>query len=289
MLELIEKENLSSNNKIAKPDLATKTGREFLSYYLQAKLRQLVLYDAKAQTPIIKNIKSSFISSFARRMVTDYEKRILIGVTGESACGKTTICRKLQEISELYDMPIEILSADNYFNDISNLVNKHGGFGELMKTGFDIDAPSNFQLGLLKEDLQKLAYGRDIMSPQYLLNGTGVSVARAIPVISKKIIVVEGICTSYGDLSDVLDVKIFVEADNEKRKELFLKRGEERNQSYDECLNHWNYINDAAEKYIRPAKENADIVVNGYADIEYFGQLFSYLYKITNNFATEKN
>ena len=66
MLELIEKENLSSNNKIAKPDLATRTGREFLSYYLQAKLRQLVLYDAKEFDPIIKSVKSDFIFRFAK-------------------------------------------------------------------------------------------------------------------------------------------------------------------------------------------------------------------------------
>lgn len=284
MLELIEKENLSSNNKIAKPDLATRTGREFLSYYLQAKLRQLVLYDAKESSPIIKSVKSDFISKFAKRLVQDYERRILIGITGESASGKTTICKKLQEIADLYEMPVEILSADNYFNDISDLVKKYGSFDKLMKTGFDPDAPENFQLDLLKEDLEKLACGKDIMAPKYLINGTGVSVPRAIPVISKKIIVVEGLCTTYDDVGNSFDIKIYVEADQDKRKELFLKRGNERNQTPEDCLKHWNYVNRVAEKYVRPAREKADIIVNGYADIEYFGQFFSYLYKITNNF-----
>lgn len=284
MLELIEKENLSSNNKIAKPDLATRTGREFLSYYLQAKLRQLVLYDAKEFDPIIKSVKSDFIFRFAKRLVQDYERRILIGITGESASGKTTVCKKLQEIADLYEMPVEILSADNYFNDISDLVKKYGSFDKLMETGFDSDAPENFQLDLLKEDLEKLACGKDIMAPMYLINGTGVSVPRSIPVISKKIIVVEGLCTTYGDVGNSFDIKIYIEADQDKRKEFFLKRGNERNQSPADCLKHWNYVNSVAEKYVRPAREKADIIVNGYADIEYFGQFFSYLYKVTNNF-----
>lgn len=286
MLELLEKENATICNLIAKPDLKTHTGREFLSFYLQGKLKQLLTRDSQCKTPIVSTIKPDLISKFAKRLVSDYDKRILIGVTGESASGKTTICKKLKEVIELFNMPVEILSADNYFNDISSLVQQHNGFDELMKTGFDVDSPNNFQLDLLKSDLTKLANGSDIFAPQYLVNGTGISLANKIPVKSKKIIVVEGIATMYGSVGDIFDIKIYVDVNKDKQKELFLGRAKERNQTHEDCLKHWHYVNHVSEKYIRPSKEKADIIINGYSDLNYYCLIFLYLYKITNNFVT---
>ncbi len=285
MLALLEKENTQAHNKIAKPDFNTRTGREFLSYYLQAKFKQLVLHDKKSETPIFREIRSDIISKFAKRLVCNHQKRILIGITGESASGKTTICNKLREIAELYDMPIEILSADNYFNDISHLIQEHGCFDALMKKGFDVDSPHNFQLELLKKDLVTLSQGFDIKAPKYLVNGTGVSVPEAIEVKSKKIIIVEGVSTMYGEVSDVFDIKIYVEADKKLQRKNYVDRAVNcRNQSKEGGEKQWEYICEISKKYVQPFRPCADIVVDGYACTEYYAQLFAYLYRITNNF-----
>lgn len=83
-------------------------------------------------------------------------------------------------------MPVAVLSTDNYFNDISLLINKYGSFDNLRDNGYDVDAPTSFQLDILKSDLEDLSDGLDIKAPMYLPNGTGVSVPKAFDVHSQK-------------------------------------------------------------------------------------------------------
>lgn len=272
--------------RILKPDLTSKSGRELLAFYLQAKFKQLFVYDKKQQIPIINAINPTFISRFTRRIISSPQKRMLIGVTGESASGKSTICREIKRVIEELSMPVTVLSTDNYFNDISELINKYGSFDNVRDSGYDLDAPSNFQLNILKSDLMDLSDGIDIKAPMYLPNGTGVSVPEAFDVSAQKIIVVEGIATMYEDIKDIFDIKIYVETDNQLRKDRFMSRAvEERNQDIDNALKHWNYISDAGEKYVKPFRSIADLVLNGNSDLKYFAQILEYLYDITNNYA----
>ena len=46
MLSLEKKET----DKIYKPDLTSKSGRELLAFYLQTKFKQIFLYDKKQET-----------------------------------------------------------------------------------------------------------------------------------------------------------------------------------------------------------------------------------------------
>jgi len=209
----------------------------------------------------------------------------LISITGESAAGKSTICREIAKVIEQLAMPVTILSTDNYFNDISTLIAKHGSFDNLRDSGYDVDAPTSFQLDVLKSDLEDLADGLDIKCPMYLPNGTGVSMPKAIDVPSSKIIIVEGIATMFDGVKDVFDVKIYVETDDEVRKKWFLDRAvEERNQDMENALKHWNYISEAGEKYVKLHRKEADMVINGKADLKYFGHILEYIHTITNNF-----
>jgi uridine kinase len=281
MLSLEEKET----DKIYKPDLTSKSGRELLAFYLQTKFKQIFLYDKKQETPIINGINPNFISRFTRRIISNPSKRMLIGVTGESASGKSTICKEIKNVIERLSMPVTVLSTDNYFNDISHLINKYGSFDNVRDSGYDLDAPSNFQLQTLKSDLEILASGQDIKAPMYLPNGTGVSVPKALDVSSQKIIVVEGIATMYEDVKDVFDIKIYVETENELRKSRFISRAvEERNQDKENAIKHWNYIADAGEKYVKPFRKEADLVLNGNSNLGYFAEVLEYIYSITNNF-----
>ncbi len=281
---LIEKE-LNSTDKILKPDFNLKTGRELLAFYLQTKLKQILAYDKKCASPVINYMNPDFINRFSRRLINTPSKRLLIGITGESASGKSTICKAIKHIIEQFDMPVTVLSTDNYFNDISSLISQYGSFDNLRDNGYDVDAPTSFQLDVLKTDLQDLADGLDIKAPMYLPNGTGVSVPSALEVISQKVIVVEGIATMYEDVKDVFDVKLYVEADNDIRKERFMTRArDERNQSEDNALKHWEYIKNAGEKYVKPFRPQADFVLNGCADLDYFSKILEYIYAVTNNF-----
>ena len=281
---LIEKE-LTSSDKIMKPDFNQKTGRELLAFYLQSKFKQVLAYDNKAAEPIFIEVRYDFIQKFSRRLIQNPSKRIMIGITGESASGKSTICREIQNVINKFNMPVTILTTDNYFNDISGLIKEYGTFDNLRDSGYDVDAPNNFQLEVLKEDLERISQGEDIYSPEYLLNGTGVSVPKAKHIPSNKIVVVEGMASMYGDNKDIYDIKVYIETDLDIRRDRFLKRAyTERNQDLENAKKHWEYILGAGEKYVKPYRAEADIILNGDSNLAYFSQILEYIHTITNNF-----
>lgn len=281
---LIEKE-LNSDDKMLKPDFNSKTGRELLAFYLQSKFKQILAYDKKYNAPIFKEVNQNFISNFTKRLISNPSKRLLVGITGESASGKSTICKEIKRVVEKLSLPVSILSTDNYFNDISELIKKYGSFDNLTDNGYDVDAPESFQMQLLREDLQCLSEGNDIMAPHYVPNGTGVSIPKSQKIISNKIIVVEGIATMYEEVRDIFDIKIYIETENDIRRERFIKRAvTERQQSEENALKHWEYLLSAGQKYVIPNRENADLVLDGNSDLEYFEQILKYLNTVTNNF-----
>lgn len=286
MLSLIEKEN-NSTDKILKPDFNQKTGRELLAFYLQSKFKQILAYDRKYHTPIFVDVRPDFISKFSKRIINNPNKRILIGITGESACGKSTICNQINATIKGLNLPVSIISADNYFNDISHLIKQCGNFDNLRDNGYDVDSPESFQLDLLKQDLETISQGEDIKIPQYMLDGTGVSVPNSIPVKSEKIIVVEGMSTMYKDVKDVFDIKVYIDVDYEERKQRFMNRAVQRNQNEENAQKHWEYIKLAGQKYVQPAKNEADFILNGNADLVYFSQILEYIHMTTNNFAVK--
>lgn len=281
---LIDKE-LNSTDKILKPDFHSRTGRELLVFYLQTKFRQIISYDRKCADPVFREINPNFINRFSKRLINTPNKRLLIGITGESASGKSTICSEIKRVIEELSMPVSVLSTDNYFNDISALINKYGSFDNLRDNGYDVDAPTSFQLDVLKEDLIDLSDGLNIKAPMYLPNGTGVSMPHAKEIDSQKIIVVEGIATMYESVKDIFDIKIYVETENEIRKKRFMERAcDERNQDPENARKHWEYVASAGEKYVKPFRGEADLVLNGNIDLHYFAEILEYIYTITNNF-----
>lgn len=283
MLSLIEKEN-NTTDKILKPDFNHKAGRELLAFYLQSKFKQILAYDRKYHTPIFTEVRPDFVSKFSKRIINNPNKRFLIGITGESACGKSTICCQIKETIQGLNLPVSIISADNYFNDISHLIEQYGTFDNLRDNGYDVDSPESFQLELLKKDLETIALGEDIKIPEYMIDGTGVSVPNSIPVKAEKIIVVEGMSTMYKDVKDIFDIKIYIDVDCEERKQRFMNRAIQRNQNEENAQKHWEYIKLAGQKYVQPAKQEADFILNGNADLVYFSQILEYIHTITNNF-----
>lgn len=282
---IIEKD-LHLESKMLKPDFSKKTGRELLALYLESKFKQVLEYDKNAKQPIFTEVRYDFIQKFSNRLILNPSKKIMIGITGESASGKSTICRAISDVINNYAMPVSILTTDNYFNDISSLIMEHGSFDKLRDIGYDVDSPESFQLDILKDDLENISKGEDIYSPEYLINGTGISIPKAKFIPSKKVVVVEGMASMYEGIKDIFDIKVYVETDINIRKDRFMKRAYlERNQTLQEAEKHWNYILGAGQKYVVPSKCEADIILNGDTNLAYFCQILKFIYTMTNNFS----
>ncbi len=280
-------ENKNNHDKLQKPNCQTRSGRSFLAFYLHTKFKQIINYDKKSPKQLIIDYKNDFLDNFTSRLIEKPNDKILISLTGESASGKSTICSVIQSIIKELDLPITVLSADNYFNDISDLIKKYGNFDALRDAGYDVDSPKNFYLEQLREDIINLQKGNDILAPEYLVNGTGISRPKSLKVKTNKIIIIEGMSSIYDGVSDVFDLKVYVDLDDRVRKERFMKRARSRNQDEENAIKHWGYIQRAGKEYVASHKNECDIIINGECDLKYFSDMIKYIYLITNNFEEE--
>ena len=131
--------------------------------------------------------------------------------------------------------------------------------------------------------------GEDIFSPEYLPNGTGISVPKSVSVLSQKVIVVEGLATLYEGIKDLIDITVYIETDLDTRHDRFISRAcQERNQDLENALKHWDYIIEEGKKYILPSRENVDLIIDGNVDLRYFSGILKYIHTVTNNFETDE-
>ena len=96
----------------------------------------------------------------------------------------------------------------------------------------------------------------------------------------------ESLRRMYKDIKDIFDVKIYIDIDKKIQKKWFLERAAKRNQTQENARKHWQYVDVAAGKYIRPSKADADIIINGAASLDYFSQIIEYIHAVTNCFVS---
>lgn len=179
---------------------------------------------------------------------------LIIGITGGTGCGKTTVVNQI--VKELSKDEVTIISQDSYYRDMSHL-----SYPERVKINFD--HPDSIDFQLLKEHLLELKAGKSVQCPVYSFvehNRTGETVL----VKPTKVIIVEGILIfSHADIRSLFDVKIFIQADADERLIRRIKRDiTERGRDVEEVLHRYQTtLKPMHLKYIEPMKEHADIII----------------------------
>ena len=218
----------------------------------------MTLYTNSDETFVLSATSSLVQKSFSTLKQTAQKRPVLIAISGESASGKTTFLNTLKRILKTS----VFIDADNYFIDLSKQIKQHGSFADLLKSGFESDAPSSFMLDTLYDDLAKLRSNRLAYIPKYQMNG-GYSYPNAICVSPAPFIFVCGICTLYKPVVDLFDFKIYLQADKELQYKRYLARAHERGQTQEQAISQFKYVSDMAKKYIIPTRKEADIIVKG--------------------------
>lgn len=241
---------------------------------------RIIENDKRRAVPVIKYIRPGFLMSLAKRFGENKGKINFIGITGESASGKSTfvrtIIKKIQEIEARENKNLlNFISTDNYFKDISAKIKEHGSFNNfLTNENYDPDAPENFNLDLMRKNFQVLAQNNDVYIPEYKVDGTGVSVENAILVKKAPIILTEGIAVFYPAVRDLFDIRFYVEVEEDLRLERYIKRAiSSRNQTEEDAIKQFETIKHSAALYLRPQRKYADVIINGHASIEDFTQM----------------
>ena len=180
-------------------------------------------------------------------------KTVVIGVSGGSASGKTTVAYR---IKEAFKDSVELLSQDFYY-----LPYDHLPFEERVKLNYD--HPNAFDTERLISDIRTLKEGKAIERPVYSYTEY-TRLAETIPVKPSKVIIVEGFMIFENPyLRDLMDIKIFVDTDADERLIRRITRDvSERGRTLESVINQYiETVKPMHEQFVEPYKKYADIII----------------------------
>lgn len=178
---------------------------------------------------------------------------IVIGVSGGSASGKTTVANRLKEV---YESSVELLSHDFYYHPNDELE-----FEE--RTKLNYDHPNAFDTQRLINDIKCLKQGIAIDRPVYSYT-EHTRLKATVRVNSTKVIIIEGFMIfENAELRELMDIKIFVDADADERLIRRIVRDvNERGRSLESVINQYiNTVKPMHERFVEPCKKYADIII----------------------------
>ncbi len=193
-----------------------------------------------------------------------------IGIAGETASGKSTITKDLIDTIESFATEFNIedaitrVNTDDYYYDRSDMVKAAGSFSEFAKN-YDLDVPQALELELMSKHIMELLSGKETYLPKYDMSGTAIRHDNYTLAKPSKIIISEGLFTLTEKVKDAFNFKIYVDIDEDIKKERFYIRAKERGLG-DSADFIYKNANEKAEIHIKPCKEHADIVLSGAAD-----------------------
>ncbi|MBP5160008.1 MAG: uridine kinase, partial [Lachnospiraceae bacterium] len=172
--------------------------------------------------------------------------RIVIGVAGGSASGKTTVATR---VTREFDDGVLLLSHDSYYNAHDEMP-----FEERAKINYD--HPNAFETQRLIRDIKALKNGESIDIPVYDFANHNRS-KETVHIEPKQVIVVEGILVFENkELRDMMDIRIFVDTDADERLVRRIRRDvSERGRTLESVLNQYiTTVKPMHEQFVEPSK-----------------------------------
>ncbi|GEN56057.1 uridine kinase [Halolactibacillus alkaliphilus] len=187
-------------------------------------------------------------------MTSERSKPIVIGVSGGSGSGKTSVTRSICDRFE--DKSVLVIEQDFYYKDQSHLP-----FEERLKTNYD--HPFAFDNDLLVEHMQQLLDHQEIKKPIYDFKRHTRSDDTML-VEPKEVIILEGILVLEDErLRDLMDIKVFVDTDADLRIIRRLLRDiNERGRTIDSVIEQYlTVVRPMHLQFTEPTKRYADLII----------------------------
>ncbi|MGC9505184.1 phosphoribulokinase [Baaleninema sp.] len=183
-------------------------------------------------------------------MSTKPDRVVLIGVAGDSGCGKSTFLRRLADLFG-EDM-MTVICLDDY-HSLDRKGRKAAGV-----TALDPRA-NNFDL--MYEQVKALKEGKSVDKPIY--NHETGELDPPERVDPNNIIVIEGLHPIYDErVRNLLDFSVYLDISDEVKIAWKIQRDmAERGHTYEDVLASIESRRPDFEKYIDPQKQHADVVI----------------------------
>lgn len=182
------------------------------------------------------------------------KKPIIIGVTGGSGGGKTSVSRAI--LNSFPNARIAMIQHDSYYKDQS-----HISFEERVKTNYD--HPLAFDTDFMIQQLKEFLAGRPVDIPIYDYKEHTRS-NRTFRQEPQDVIIVEGILVLEDErLRELMDIKLFVDTDDDIRIIRRIQRDMvERGRSLESIIEQYtSVVKPMYHQFIEPSKRYADIVI----------------------------
>ena len=181
-------------------------------------------------------------------------KTMIIGMAGGAGSGKSTFTNRLK--AEVGD-EIAVVYHDNYYRRQDDVP-----FEERKKVNYD--HPDSLETDLLVEHLKKLKRGEAVECPVYDYSQHNRS-DRVVRIEPRPIILAEGILLlADPKLRELIDIKIFVEADADERIIRRIMRDvKERGRDLDNIVTQYlTTVKPMHYLYVEPTRALADVIIN---------------------------
>lgn len=181
-------------------------------------------------------------------------KPIVIGVTGGSGSGKTSVSQAIYNYFP--GKSIMMLEQDSYYKNQDHL-----SFEERLETNYD--HPFAFDTDLLIDHLNELLCYNSIEKPVYDYTKHTRS-GETIYQEPKEVIILEGILIlEDARLRELMDIKLYVDTDDDIRIIRRIKRDiEERGRTLDNVIDQYlTVVKPMHTQFIEPTKKHADIII----------------------------
>jgi uridine kinase len=182
-------------------------------------------------------------------------KPFIIGVAGGSGSGKTFFLKCFRE--HFTSSEVSLVSQDDYYFPIAHKMTKEEN------TLYNFDLPSTVDHEHFEDDIARLVRGETIVKKEYTFNNPDIE-PKMLEIKPAPILVVEGLfILHFRKIASSLNLKIFIEADNDIALGRRLKRDLlERGYSHEDVMYRWaNHVTPAYNKYLLPYKGECDQVV----------------------------
>lgn len=247
-------------------------------------IKDILEEDRQQKQPLVLSLNEKLLIKTVKEFLTNQQQQCMIGITGESASGKTTFVNYVSKAlrKKLFNETYTSLCCDDYYKDTSAELKAAGSYEELYKTGFSFDKPSAINLELMRAHLISLKNGCGVNAPEYDFV-TCESIPNRAYKNPTKAILAEGLYVLGEELVDLFDIKIYVFTPFEKIKERWFTRAISRGKTGSAAEVQFNDVNTTAQVYIRPTMQNADIVINGLASAEYIEEITTKIINLVND------
>ena len=179
---------------------------------------------------------------------------VVIGVAGGSGSGKTTVVRRI--VDSMGDAHVIVLEHDRYYHDHPELRLEE-------RAALNYDHPDSLETDLMVRHVNELRAGRPVELPVYDF-ARHARRQTTDTAQSRQIIIVEGILIfADAHLRDLMDVKVFVDTDDDTR---FIRRLQrdvaERGRTMDSVIEQYlNTVKPMHLEFVEPSKRYADIII----------------------------